>query len=90
MLAKKFTGRFLKTLRKNFQDKLAHASSTADESFGNVVTVRSFSNEKKMVKQYSRDINQSYNLGKKLAFLIGTFMGIVSMFMYVSKSIFKN
>ncbi len=82
-----YVGRFLKRLRKDFQDKLAHASSTADESFGNVVTVRSFSNEGKMVNKYSEDIDKSYNLGKKLAFLIGTFMGIVSMFMYVSSSL---
>ncbi len=71
-------------MRKEFQDELAHASSTADESFGNVVTVRSFSNEKKMIQHYSKDINKSYELGKKLAVLIGIFMGVVSMFMYVS------
>lgn len=80
-----FVGRFLKKLRKEFQDELAHASSTAEESFGNIVTVRSFSNEEKMIKYYSEDINKSYSLGKKLAFLIGTFMGGVSMFMYVSE-----
>ena len=77
-------GRFLKSLRKEFQDELAHASSTAEESFGNIVTVRSFSNEGKMVNHYSKNIDKSYGLGRKLAFLIGTFMGIVSMFMYVS------
>lgn len=74
----------MKSLRKDFQDKLAHASSTADESFGNVITVRSFSNEGKMVHQYSQDINDSYKLGKRLAFLTGSFIGTVSMFMYVS------
>ena len=77
-------GRFLKGLRKDFQDKLAHASSTADESFGNIMTVRSFSNEGKMVSQYSQDINGSYKLGRKLALLTGLFIGTVSMFMYVS------
>ena len=77
-------GRFLKKLRKEFQDELAHASSTAEESFGNIVTVRSFSNERKMITQYSRNIDKSYGLGKKLAVLIGTFMGIVTMFVYVS------
>lgn len=75
----------MKSLRKDFQDKLAHASSTADESFGNIMTVRSFSNEKKMISQYSQDINGSYKLGRKLAFLIGLFMGTVSLFMYVSE-----
>lgn len=75
----------MKGLRKDFQDKLAHASSTADESFGNVVTVRSFSNEMKMVDHYSQDIDESFNLGKKLAFFTGTFMGVVTMLMYVSE-----
>ena len=77
-------GRFLKKLRKNFQDELAHASSTAEESFGNMVTVRSFSNEGKMIQKYSNDINKSYKLGRKLAVSIGVFMGVVSMCMYVS------
>jgi ABC-type multidrug transport system fused ATPase/permease subunit len=63
---------------------LAHASSTAEESFGNIVTVRSFSNEGKMIAHYSINIDKSYGLGRKLAFLIGAFMGTVSMFMYVS------
>jgi ABC-type multidrug transport system fused ATPase/permease subunit len=78
------SGRFLKNLRKKFQDELAHASSTAEESISNIITVRSFSNESKMVDIYSDDIDKSYYLGRKLAFLIGLFMGVVSMFMYVS------
>ena len=78
------SGRFLKNLRKKFQDELAHASSTAEESISNMITVRSFSNESKMVDIYSGDIDKSYQLGRKLAFLIGVFMGVVSMFMYVS------
>ena len=65
------TGRFLKDLRKNFQDKLAHANSTAEESISNVVTVRSFSNESKMTHLYGVDIDKSYQLGKKLAILTG-------------------
>lgn len=79
-------GRFLKKLRKEFQDELARAGSTAEESFGNIITVRSFSNEGKMIQSYSRDIKNSYKLGKKLAILIGVFMGIVSLLMYVSIS----
>ena len=78
------TGRFLKNLRKKFQDELAHANSTAEESISNIITVRSFSNESKMVDMYSDDIDKSYYLGRKLALLIGVFMGVVSMFMYVS------
>lgn len=40
-----------------------------------------------MVDHYSDDINESYYLGRKLAVLIGVFMGVVSMFMYVSSFI---
>lgn len=76
----------MKDLRKKFQDELASASSTAEESFGNVVTVRAFSNEGKMITFYSKNIDESYGIGKKLAFLIGTFMGLVSLFMYVSST----
>lgn len=83
------SGRFLKNLRKKFQDELAHANSTAEESISNMITVRSFSNESKMVDIYSEDIDKSYHLGRKLAFLIGVFMGVVSLFMYVSCFCFK-
>ncbi len=76
----------MKKIKKKFQDKLAHASSTAEESLSNMVTVRSFSNETKMVDLYSDDIDKSYNLGRRLAFMIGTFMGSVSFCMYVSFS----
>ena len=65
------TGRFLKSLRKGFQDKLAHANSTAEESISNMVTVRSFSNEPKMMNLYAVDIDESYRLGRKLAILSG-------------------
>lgn len=80
-------GRFLKKVKKDFQDKLAHANSTAEESIGNIITVRSFSNEAKMVGLYSEDIDKSYLLGRKLAFMIGSFMGTVSMFMYGASSL---
>ena len=78
------SGRFLKGLKKEFQDELAKASSTAEESFGNILTVRSFSNEKRTVVSYSKDIDSSYKIGKKLAYLIGIFMGVVTLLLYVS------
>ena len=64
-------GRSLKSLQKEFQDKLAHASSTAEESISNIRTVRFFSNEDKMVSLYGKDIDLSYLLGKKLSAVIG-------------------
>jgi len=64
-------GRALKSLQKDFQDKLAHSSSTAEESISNVRTIRFFSNESKMVALYSKDIDLSYLLGRKLAAVTG-------------------
>ena len=72
----------MKKLRKDFQDKLAHANSTAEESISNILTVRSFSNESKMNRIYDADIDLSYRLGQKLAFLIGTFMGVITFVVY--------
>jgi ABC-type multidrug transport system fused ATPase/permease subunit len=75
-------GRWLKNLRKDFQDKLAHANSTAEESISNITTVRSFSNELKMTGIYDVDIDKSYHLGRRLAFLSGTFVGIMTFLVF--------
>lgn len=64
-------GRFLKRLRKQFQDKLALANNTAEETISNMRTVRAFSNEGKMKGHYDMDITLSYFLGRKIAFLQG-------------------
>lgn len=82
-----FTGRWLKNLKKEFQDKLAHANSTAEESISNITTVRSFSNELKMNGIYNEDIDKSYRLGRKLAFLMGTFMGVITFIMYAAATL---
>ena len=66
-----YVGRFLKSLRKKFQDKLAEANNVAEETISNIRTVRSFSNESKMNRFYERDINKSYRLGRTLGILIG-------------------
>ena len=65
------SGRFLKSLRKRFQDKLAMANNTAEETISNMRTVRAFTNEEKMKGLYNKDINSSYFLGRKIAFLQG-------------------
>ena len=69
------TGKYLKNLRKRFQDALARASSTAEEAIANVRTVRSFSNDHKMVDSYAVDINESYRIGRNLAAITGAVMG---------------
>lgn len=64
-------GTILKKLRKKFQDKLGEASTVADEAISSIRTVRSFSNEEKAKKDYSKYIDESYGLGKELAKAIG-------------------
>ena len=64
-------GKFVQGLRKKFQDELAAASTTAEESIGNIRTVRSFSQERKAMNNYEVDIDKSYNVGAKLAVASG-------------------
>lgn len=76
-------GRFVKTLSKKVQDALAKSSDVAEESFGNIRTVRSFGQENKHMRQYGKEIDESYNLARKLAFSGGIFQGGV---MFVGNS----
>ena len=72
-------------MRKKYQDKLALASSTAEESISNIRTVRAFTNELKLMSSYNEDIDRSYSLGKVISFLIGGFSGVVFILIYVSE-----
>lgn len=58
-------------MRKNFQDRLADASTTAEESISSIRTVRSFTGEEKAQVEYGTDIDKSYAVGKKLAIAQG-------------------
>ena len=62
---------FVRDLRKEFQDRLADGSTTAEESISNIRTVRCFVGEKKSSAAYAVDIDKSYAAGKKLAFIQG-------------------
>ncbi|XP_019857036.1 PREDICTED: ABC transporter B family member 25-like isoform X2 [Amphimedon queenslandica] len=81
-IAAVYYGRKLKDLRKKYQDKLALASSTAEESISNIRTVRAFTNEMKLMTSYNEDIERSYSLGKVISFLIGGFSGVVFILIY--------
>ena len=80
-------GQWLKRLSKEFQDKLAQANSTAEESISNITTVRSFSNELKMSNIFNAGINNSYILGRKMAFLTGTFMGVMTFVIFAAATL---
>ena len=61
----------MKKLQKDFQDRLADASTTAEENISSIRTVRSFVGEGKAAHNYGQDIDKSYQVGKKLAFIQG-------------------
>ena len=61
----------MRDLTKKFQDKLADASTSSEESIGNVRTVKAFSQERKASVFYAKDINESYSIGATLAFASG-------------------
>ncbi|XP_032899235.1 ABC transporter B family member 1-like [Amblyraja radiata] len=70
-------GESVKRLRKRFQDELAAVGSTAEETISNIRTVRTFCSEKKSEELYSKGIDKSYQIGKKLALAEGSFNGLV-------------
>jgi hypothetical protein len=72
-------GRYLRKLRKIFQDELATSNVTAEESISSARTVRSFAAETKVTKDYERNIEKSFRLGVKLAYAIGGFMAFIGL-----------
>ncbi|XP_062890531.1 ABC transporter B family member 1-like isoform X2 [Mobula hypostoma] len=70
-------GEFVKRLRKIFQDELAAVGSTAEETISNIRTVRTYCSEKKSEELYGKGIDESYQIGKKLALAEGSFSGLV-------------
>jgi ABC-type multidrug transport system fused ATPase/permease subunit len=62
------------TIRKTFQDRLADASATAEESISNIRTVRSFVAEDKASQLYAESVDKSYLEGKKLAIIGGVLL----------------
>ncbi|CAF3345962.1 unnamed protein product [Rotaria sp. Silwood1] len=79
ILISKQYGSIVQKLRKKFQDELAAAGSTAEESISNIRTVRIFGAEHKTGNHYLDNLLKSYAVGKKLAWNSGVFMGVVSL-----------
>eukprot|EP00794_Sanderia_malayensis_P014227 gene14227-15710_t len=73
-------GSFMRDIMKRFQDKLADAATTSEESIGNIRTVKAFSQEPKTSKLYAKDINESYSIGAQLALMSGFFQAGMSIF----------
>ena len=66
-------------MTKKFQDKLAEAATTAEESISNIRTVKAFSQEPKTAAGYAKDIDGSYQVGKNLALLYGMYRKFCTM-----------
>ncbi len=71
-------GKFLKKLRKKFQDELAASSTIAEEAISSARTVRSFAAESKILKSFKTNIDKSYAIGVKLGSATGGFIAFTS------------
>eukprot|EP00667_Euglena_gracilis_P013228 EG_transcript_13641 len=70
-------GKYVRRIRKYYQEQLGLASAVAEEVLGSMRTVRSFSREEAVQKVYERNVHQTYTLGGRLAVASGAFVGVV-------------
>ena len=75
-----FIFRVLKKLKKEYQNNLAFANSLANEVFGNIRVVRSFSNENNEFHNYSHLLQNTYNTGKRQALFYGIMLLSMTLF----------
>ncbi len=68
-------GRTARRLSRLTQDALAAATTVAEESLGNVRTVRSFARENAEVGRYSREVDTAFEMGRRTAVAYGVFQG---------------
>ena len=84
-VASVFYGKYVRNLGKTVQDKLALASTIAEEAIGNVRTVRSFSGEDYELERYNVSSDEAYEISKKLGYASGGFAG-----RFANNSIFQT
>lgn len=71
-----FYGKYVKRYTKKVQDILANATTVAEESLGNMRTVRTFVAEKKESERYKEKVFESYIFAKKRAIVEGLFTNV--------------
>lgn len=64
-----FFGRYNKKLSKTYQDTIADGSIIAEEAFGNIRVVKSFSTEEKESEQFDSIMKAAYKIGFKKSFI---------------------
>lgn len=79
-----FYGKYIGRISKAYQEALAKAAETAEEAFGNVRTVRSFSKEGFEVQRYKSRIRVSYEQGKRRAWAYGIFLGVIGLAVFLA------
>lgn len=68
-------GRTARRLSRLTQDALAAATTVAEESLGNIRTVRSFAREDAEVGRYRREVDTAFEMGRRTAVAYGAFQG---------------
>ncbi|MFN7144491.1 MAG: ABC transporter ATP-binding protein [Myxococcota bacterium] len=76
--------RSVRSLSKQTQDALAGATSVAEETLGNIRTVRSFAREDQEVRRYDAKVDEAFDLGRKLALTYGAFQGAMGFAAYAA------
>lgn len=74
-----FVVRILKKLKKEYQNNLAFANSLANEVFGNIRVVKSFSNEGTECFNYEHLLEKTYTTGRKQAFFYGIMLLVMTL-----------
>ncbi len=65
----------VRRLAKQVQDALAQAAAVAEETLGNVRTVRAFAREGAESERYAARVEESFRLGRRLAVAYGALQG---------------
>ncbi len=76
--------RSVRSLSRQTQDALAAATSVAEETLGNIRTVRSFAREEQEVARYDARVEEAFGLGRKLAVTYGAFQGAMGFGAYAA------
>ncbi|KAK4250743.1 ATP-dependent permease MDL1, mitochondrial [Corynascus novoguineensis] len=71
-------GRSIRQLSRQIQKNLGSMSKIAEERLGNVKTSQAFAGEIQEIHRYSKQVRKVFSLGKREAFISGTFFATTS------------
>lgn len=72
-------GKYVRSLSKEVQERLADASSVAEETLSSIRTVRAFTGEFKEIERYTGKITMSFEAAQKRAYAEGTFAATATL-----------